>query len=204
VLRVAVFVGTKGRGSNLMAIHRATQDGRLSACVSLVIGTKADAPALIRAQDAGIPVIVVPFDAHYEARVLDALEGAQIDVIALAGFLRKLPVAVVERYRHKIVNVHPALLPSFGGKGMYGHHVHEAVVAYGCKVSGCTVHFVDAEYDTGPILLQRTVPVLDNDTPEELAARILPEEHSAYIEALGKVAEGRIAVDGRRVTIAAR
>jgi phosphoribosylglycinamide formyltransferase 1 len=204
VLRVAVFVGTKGRGSNLMAIHRATQDGRLSACVSLVIGTKADAPALIRAQDAGIPVIVVPFDAHYEARVLDALEGAQIDVIALAGFLRKLPVAVVERYRHKIVNVHPALLPSFGGKGMYGHHVHEAVVAYGCKVSGCTVHFVDAEYDTGPILLQRTVPVLDNDTPEELAARILPEEHSAYIEALGYLAEGRIAVDGRRVTIAAR
>ena len=187
-----------------MAIHTATQDGRIAGEVCLVVGTKAEAPALLRAQEAGIPVAVVPFDEHYEAKVLEALETTKVETIALAGFLRKLPEAVVERYRHRIVNVHPALLPAFGGKGMYGHHVHEAVVAYGCKVSGCTVHFVDAEYDTGPILLQRTVPVLDNDTPDTLAARILPEEHAAYVEALACIAEGRVSVDGRRVTIAAR
>ncbi len=203
-MKIAVFVGTKGRGSNLMAIHAATQDGRIAGEVCLVVGTKADAPALLRAQEAGISVVVVPFNENYESRVLAVLEAAGAEAIALAGFLRKLPEAVVERYRHHIVNVHPALLPAFGGKGMYGYHVHEAVVAYGCKVSGCTVHFVDAEYDTGPILLQRTVPVLDDDTPEALAVRILPEEHAAYVEALAFLAEGRVSVDGRRVTIAAR
>lgn len=201
-MRIAVFVGTKGRGSNLMAIHTATLNGQVAGEVCLVVGTKADAPALLRAQEAGLPVAVVPYNEHYESRVLEALEATKVETIALAGFLRKLPEAVVERYRHRIVNVHPALLPAFGGKGMYGHHVHEAVVAYGCKVSGCTVHFVDAEYDTGPILLQRTVPVLDNDTPDTLAARILPEEHAAYVEALACIAEGRVSVDGRRVTIA--
>lgn len=201
-MRIAVFVGTKGRGSNLMAIHTATLNGQVAGEIYLVVGTKADAPALLRAQEAGIPVAVVPYDEHYEAKVLEALEDTKVETIALAGFLRKLPEAVVEHYRHRIVNVHPALLPAFGGKGMYGHHVHEAVVAYGCKVSGCTVHFVDAEYDTGPILLQRNVPVLDNDTPDTLAARILPEEHAAYVEALACLAEGRVSVDGRRVTIA--
>ena len=200
-MRIAVFVGTKGRGSNLMAIHTATQDGRIAGEICLVVGTKADAPALLRAKEAGISVAVVPYDEYYETRVLELLEATHAQAIALAGFLRKLPEAVVERYRHKIVNVHPALLPAFGGKGMYGHHVHEAVVAYGCKVSGCTVHFVDAEYDTGPILLQRTVPVLDNDTPETLAVRILPEEHAAYVEALACIAENRVSVEGRRVVI---
>nr|WP_246386347.1 phosphoribosylglycinamide formyltransferase [Armatimonas rosea] len=199
---MAVFVGTKGRGSNLMAVHAATQDGRLAATIRLVVGTKDDAPALVRAQEAGIPVAVVPTGDAYESRLLAALEAAEIDTIALAGYLRKLPEAVVERFRARIVNVHPALLPSFGGKGMYGHHVHEAVVAYGCKVSGCTVHFVDAEYDTGPILLQRTVAVLDDDTPESLAARILPEEHAAYVEALQLIATDRVRLEGRRVRIA--
>lgn len=201
-MKIAVFVGTKGRGSNLMAIHTATQDGRLTGTVCLVVGTKPDAPALIRAQEAGIPVAVVAPGEGYEARLLAALEAAEAEAIALAGYLRKLPEAVVERFKNRIVNVHPALLPAFGGKGMYGHHVHEAVLAYGCKLSGCTVHFVDAEYDTGPILLQRAVPVHDDDTPDALAARILPEEHAAYVEALQLLAEGRVVLDGRRVTIA--
>ncbi|WP_309709481.1 phosphoribosylglycinamide formyltransferase [Armatimonas sp.] len=200
-LRLAVFVGVRGRGSNLMAIHSATQDGRLSGEVALVIGTKPDAPALLRAQEAGIPVAVIAPGDSYEAQLLATLTKAHVNTIALAGYLRKLPEAVVEHFRNRIVNVHPALLPAFGGKGMYGHHVHEAVVAYGCKVSGCTVHFVDSEYDTGPIVLQRTVPVLDTDTPETLAARILPEEHAAYIEALQLLAEGRILLEGRRVVI---
>jgi formyltetrahydrofolate-dependent phosphoribosylglycinamide formyltransferase len=200
-LRLAVFIGTKGRGSNLMAIYGAMQEGRLSGEVALVIGTKPDAPALLRAQEAGIPVAVIAPSDDYEAKLLVALDQAHANTIALAGYLRKLPEAVVQRFRNRIVNVHPALLPAFGGKGMYGHHVHEAVVAYGCKVSGCTVHFVDSEYDTGPIVLQRTVPVLNTDTPETLAARILPEEHAAYIEALQLLAEGRISLEGRRVMI---
>ncbi|WP_309696577.1 phosphoribosylglycinamide formyltransferase [Armatimonas sp.] len=203
-LRIAVFVGTKGRGSNLMAIYAATQDGRLSGEVCLVVGTKPDAPALLCAQEAGIPVAVIALGEGYDVRLLAALDAAKADTIALAGYLRKLPESVVERFRWRIVNVHPALLPSFGGKGMYGHHVHEVVLAYGCKVSGCTVHFVDIEYDTGPILLQRTVPVLDDDTPATLAARILPEEHAAYIEALRYLAEGRVSVKGRRVRVAKR
>ncbi len=200
-LRLAVFIGTKGRGSNLMAIYGAMQEGRLSGEVALVIGTKPDAPALLRAQEAGIPVAVIAPSDDYEAKLLVALDQAHANTIALAGYLRKLPEAVVQRFRNRIVNVHPALLPAFGGKGMYGHHVHEAVVAYGCKVSGCTVHFVDSEYDTGPIVLQRTVPVLNTDTPETLAARILPEEHAAYIEALQLLAEGRISLEGRRVMV---
>jgi phosphoribosylglycinamide formyltransferase 1 len=201
-VNLAVFVGTKGRGSNLMAVHAATQDGRLAGKIGLVVGTKDEAPALLRAQEAGIPVAVVATGENYESRLLAALEAAEIDTIALAGYLRKLPEAVVERFRARIVNVHPALLPAFGGKGMYGHHVHEAVIAYGCKVSGCTVHFVDAEYDTGPILLQRTVAVHDDDTPESLAARILPEEHAAYVEALQLIATDRVRLDGRRVSVA--
>jgi phosphoribosylglycinamide formyltransferase 1 len=200
-VNLAVFVGTKGRGSNLMAVHAAMQEGRLDGNLCLVVGTKADAPALVRAQEAGIPVAVVPFGDTYDARLLAALEAAGADTLALAGYLRKLPESVVERFRGRIVNVHPALLPSFGGKGMYGHHVHEAVIAYGCKVSGCTVHFVDAEYDTGPILLQRVVPVLEDDTPETLAARILPEEHAAYIEGLQLIAQGRVVFEGRRVRV---
>ena len=187
-----------------MAIHAATQEGRLSAAVCVVVGTKPDAPALVRAQQAGIPVAVVALGEDYETRLLAALAAANADTLALAGYLRKLPESVVECFRERIVNVHPALLPAFGGKGMYGHHVHEAVLAYGCKVSGCTVHFVDTEYDTGPILLQRTVPVLDDDTPETLAARILPVEHAAYIEALQLIVEGKVLVNGRRVSIVSK
>jgi phosphoribosylglycinamide formyltransferase 1 len=187
-----------------MAIHAATQAGRLAGEVCLVVGTKADAPALERAQIVGLPIAVVAPGDGYDARLLAALTTAGAECIALAGYLRKLPELVVARFQNRIVNVHPALLPSFGGKGMYGHHVHEAVLAYGCKVSGCTVHFVDAEYDTGPILLQRTVPVLEEDTPESLSARILPEEHAAYIEALQLLAENRISLEGRIVRIAAK
>lgn len=202
-MKLAVFVGTKGRGSNLMAIYGAIQDGRLPAELVLVIGTKAEAPALERARLAGIPTAVVSVGDHYEARLDAALAAAGADTIALAGYLRKLPELLVGRFKGRILNVHPALLPSFGGKGMYGHHVHEAVLAYGAKVSGCTVHLVDAEYDTGPVILQRVIPVHEDDTPETLAARILPAEHDAFIEALRLLAEGRLTLDGRRVRVSA-
>lgn len=202
-MKVAVFVGSKGRGSNLMALQIACQTGRLPAEIVLVIGTKAEAPALERARQAGLPTAVVAPGETYDQRLLAALEAAGAEVIALTGYMRKLPETLVERFHYRILNVHPALLPAFGGKGMYGHHVHEAVLAYGCKVSGCTVHFVDSEYDTGPIILQRVISVEESDTPDTLAARILPAEHDAFIEALRLLAEGRLTLEGRRVRVRA-
>jgi formyltetrahydrofolate-dependent phosphoribosylglycinamide formyltransferase len=200
-VRLAVFVGTRGRGSNLMAIHAAAQDGRLLGEVVLVVGTRADAGAMERAREAGLETVAILAGEQYPQALLGALTAARVDTIALAGYLRRLPAEVVAAYRHRIVNTHPALLPAFGGKGMYGHHVHEAVLAYGAKVSGCTVHFVDEEYDTGPVIVQKTVPVLDDDTPETLSARILPLEHAAYVEALQLLATDRLRLDGRRVIV---
>jgi phosphoribosylglycinamide formyltransferase 1 len=185
-----------------MALHSATQDGRLDAEIVLVVGSQQGAPALLRAHEAGLSVAVLDPKAlgdSYEAALLAALGGAGADTIALAGYLRRLPAGVVAAFRQRILNTHPALLPSFGGKGMYGHHVHEAVLAYGAKVSGCTVHFVDEEYDTGPVILQRVVPVQDDDTAETLAARVLPEEHAAFVEALQLLAQERLEIKGRLV-----
>jgi phosphoribosylglycinamide formyltransferase-1 len=117
--------------------------------------------------------------------------------------MRRLGARFCAAYRWRILNSHPALIPAFCGKGFYGHHVHEAVLAYGAKVSGCTIHFVNEEYDAGPIIVQRCVPVLEDDTPEGLAARVLPEEHQAYMQAITLFAEGRLRVAGRRVEILA-
>lgn len=208
-LSLAVFVGPRGRGSNLLALHAAALEGRLSARIVAVVGSTETAPALERARGEGLPVAVVnpkAYDAEgdgYGDALLKVLREAGADSIALAGYLRRLPSPVVAAYRHRIVNIHPALLPSFGGKGMYGEHVHRAVLEYGAKVSGCTVHFVDEAYDTGPVILQKVVPVEEGDTPETLATRILPHEHAAYIEALQLLAEGRLAVKGRVVRVKA-
>jgi phosphoribosylglycinamide formyltransferase-1 len=118
----------------------------------------------------------------------------------MAGWLHLLPIP--NDFRYRVLNIHPALLPSFGGKGMYGHHVHEAVLAYGAKVSGCTVHYADDTYDTGPILVQKCVPVLEGDTPTSLAARVFEAECEAYPEAIELIAEGRVTIEGRRAVIA--
>ncbi|MDX1934301.1 MAG: phosphoribosylglycinamide formyltransferase [Capsulimonadales bacterium] len=203
-MNLAVFVGPRGRGSNLSALCTAISEGRLSARIVLVLGTKPDAPALLRAAEIGLPTLVVDprGDAtEYGERLLGALAAAGADTIALAGYLRRLPSSVVGAFPHRIVNIHPSLLPAFGGQGMYGEHVHRAVLEYGAKVSGCTVHFVDESYDTGPIILQRAVPVEENDTPETLAARILPAEHRLFAEALQLLAAGRLRVEGRIVRI---
>jgi formyltetrahydrofolate-dependent phosphoribosylglycinamide formyltransferase len=189
-----------------MALHASACEGRLLARVVLVVGSKKDAPALLRADEAGLPTCVIDpkalggYEAYADA-LLTHLHRAGADAIALAGYLRRLPSPVVAAFRHRIVNVHPALLPSFGGKGMYGEHVHRAVLEYGCKVSGCTVHFVDEAYDTGPIIAQRTVPVEEGDTPETLAARVLPHEHAAFADALQLLAENRLRVEGRVVHV---
>jgi len=172
--------------------------------VALVLSAAPEHGALDRAARFGVPAVVVNAKEHadrkaFEVSVLDALDAHGAEAIALAGFMRRLSPEFVRRYRNRILNVHPALLPAFGGQGMYGRHVHEAVLRHGAKVSGCTVHFVDEQYDQGPIILQKTVPVLDDDTPEILAARILPQEHAGYAEALTLLAQGRLAVLGRRV-----
>ena len=190
----------------MWAVHTAIVEGRLPARIVAVVGTREEAPAILRAREAGLGVVLIDpkacaDDAQYACALEAALVEAGVEAIALTGYMRKLPVSVVERWKHRIVNIHPGLLPAFGGKGMYGHHVHEAVIAYGAKLSGCTAHLVDAEYDTGPVVLQRAVPVLDDDTSETLAARILPVEHETLVETLRLLAEGRLRIEGRRVRV---
>jgi phosphoribosylglycinamide formyltransferase-1 len=133
--------------------------------------------------------------------MLALLKSHNVEFIALAGYLKKIPSAVVREYRHRILNIHPALLPSFGGQGMYGHHVHEAVLASGVKISGATVHLVDEEYDRGPIVLQKTVVVDEHDTPDSLAAKVLKVEHEIFPLALKAFAEDRVTTHGRSVWI---
>lgn len=203
-MNIAILVSGQGRGTNAEAIMEAASKEGCPFRVCVVICAAPDHGAIQRAERFGVPAVVIDAGkcagrSEFEAKVLGALESHGAEAIALAGFMRKLSAEFTAHYPNRILNVHPGLLPSFGGKGMYGRHVHEAVLAYGAKVSGCTVHFADDQYDHGPIVLQKTVPVLDDDTPETLAARILPNEHKAYVEALTLLASGRLAVIGRRV-----
>lgn len=202
-LRLAVFAS--GGGTNFQSMLDAIDAGRLDASVALCVSNTASAGALDRAEAHDIPTAVLDtktFDAAAYARtVLDTLAGHDVTFIALAGYLRKIPAAVVDAFRGRMVNIHPALLPAFGGKGMYGRRVHEAVIDYGVQWTGATVHLVDEQYDTGPIVLQRPVPVRFDDTPDTLAARVLKVEHAIYPEALQLFAENRVRLDGRRVQI---
>lgn len=172
--RVAVLVS--GGGTNLQALLDALAAPAASARVVLVVSSRAGVGALDRAARADVPTLVLT-DPADPAELLAALEGAQADVVVLAGYLKKVPRQVVARFRHRMINIHPALLPNFGGPGMYGARVHAAVLASGKRESGVTVHYVDEEYDRGPIIAQRRVPVLADDTPETLAARVLTAEH---------------------------
>lgn len=202
-LRIGVLVGQHGRGSNMLALIDACKNGRIDGEVVTVVGSDARAPALDRARSAETPVTVVPGggDRDYGQRLLGALRSARVDLICLAGYMRLLPEIVVEEFRWRAMNVHPALLPKFGGKGMFGRRVHEAVIAAGENETGCTVHFVDDQYDHGPIILQARVPVLPGDTPETLAARILPLEHETYVRAVELFRAGLTVVDGEVVRV---
>ncbi|HYK05270.1 MAG TPA: phosphoribosylglycinamide formyltransferase [Thermoanaerobaculia bacterium] len=195
-MRLAILLS--GRGSNFQAIHEAVQRGELDAEIVLVISNRPDAPGIAKAREYGYDAHVLdnktfPNRAMHEDAVLRALDAARPDYIALAGYMRLLSAPFIERWRNRIVNIHPSLLPSFPGVDAQAQ-----AVAYGVKVSGCTVHFVDEHLDAGPIIVQRTVRVEDGDTAETLSARILVEEHGAYVEALGVLARG-VRVDGRRV-----
>jgi formyltetrahydrofolate-dependent phosphoribosylglycinamide formyltransferase len=159
-----------------------------------------------RARCAAVPTVVVsprkyPDDADYGAVLLRTLGAHRVDLICLAGYMRLLPPAVVATFAGRIMNTHPALLPLFGGPGMYGERVHEAVIASGMKVSGCTVHFVDDQYDHGPIILQTPVLIEESDTAADLAARVLPQEHGTYVRAIRLFAEGRLRIEGNRVRV---
>jgi phosphoribosylglycinamide formyltransferase 1 len=194
--RVAVLLS--GRGSNFLALAEACARGEVPAGIVLVVSNRADAAGLERARELGIPTAVIPGKdvprEEHEGRVIAALEEARVEWICLAGYMRLLSEGFVARFPHRILNIHPALLPSFPGLEAQ----HQAW-AYGVKVSGCTVHLVDAGCDTGPIVLQRTVPVLDDDTAETLAHRILEQEHIAYPTALRLLLTRRWRLDGRRV-----
>ncbi len=205
-INIAVMVSGHGRGSNLQAIIDACNEGRIDGQVAVVVGTRSEAPAMDRARNNGIAAVEVKSksfatDEEYAARLLEVLAQHRTDLVCLAGYMRVLPSQVVDAYRWRIMNIHPALIPLFCGKGMYGEHVHQAALDYGVKVSGCTVHFVDEEYDTGPIILQKPVSVEEGDTAETLAARVLPHEHKTYPEAIQLFAEGRLRVEGRRVHV---
>lgn len=203
-IRLAVFAS--GGGSNFEAIVEAVARGALPLEVALCLSDRPEAGVLGRARRRGIPTAILTPRAFadegaYVAELLATLERRGVTFIALAGYLKLVPAPVVRAFHGRMLNVHPALLPAFGGKGMYGMRVHRAVLAYGVKWTGATVHLVDEAYDTGPIVAQEPVPVRDDDTPEALAARVLEVEHRIYPEALRFFAEGRVRVEGRRVRI---
>lgn len=190
-IRIAVFAS--GSGSNLQAlIDRFNSRKQSPVRIALVTSDREDAGALERARSAGIFTSVIPVNQRpidFVAReMLAALDGADIDLVLLAGYLKLVPPAVIRRFRNRMLNIHPALLPSFGGKGMYGLRVHRAVLDSGCTVTGPTVHYVNEEYDSGQIVAQWPVPVLHGDTPETLAARVLAIEHMLYPAAVELVA----------------
>ena len=197
-LRLVCLVS--GGGTTLQNLLDRCADGSLPARVVGVVSSRADAFGVERAARAGVPTAVEIRGAGFPDRVWDAVRGFTPDLVCLARWLHLLPIP--SDFRHRVLNIHPSLLPAFGGKGMYGKHVHEAVLSYGSKVSGCTVHFADDTYDTGPILVQKCVPVLDGDDPDALAARAFAAECEAYPEAIRLVAAGRVTITGRRVVVA--
>jgi phosphoribosylglycinamide formyltransferase-1 len=194
--RVGVLLS--GRGSNFLALYAAIERGEIPARIVTVVSNIADAPGLAKARELGIPSEAIPSQgqprAAQEAKVLDALRRAEAEWVCLAGYMRLLSPVFISAFPRRIVNIHPSLLPAFPGLD-----AQEQALAYGVKVSGCTVHLVDEGLDSGPIVVQHTVPVLDGDTPRSLAARILEQEHLAYPEALRRLLAEPWRIEGRRL-----
>lgn len=202
-VQLAVLIS--GGGTTLQNLAERIEAGTLRAKISVVISSNDQAYGLTRAKDLKVPAFVVPrkqyeSPAEFSDHVFGLVRDAGADLVCLAGFLSLL--VIPDDYAHRVLNVHPALLPAFGGQGMYGKHVHEAVIQAGCKVSGCTVHFADQHYDRGPIVAQRTCEVAEDDTPETLAARVFERECEAYPEAIQLVADRRVRIEGGRTWIA--
>jgi phosphoribosylglycinamide formyltransferase-1 len=200
-VRLAVFAS--GSGTTFAALADAAAEGALGpADVALLVSDRDGAGAIGRAEQRGIETgRAAPDAGDHAARLLRLLDVRDIDFVALAGYLKKIPPPVVDAFRNRMLNTHPALLPAFGGRGMYGRRVHEAVLDYGVRWTGATIHLVDEDYDTGPVVLQQPVPVRPDDTPETLAERVKHTERRLYPEAVRLFAEERVTVDGRRVSI---
>ena len=205
MLNIAVFAS--GKGSNFRAIQSAILSGSIpKAKIDLVISNNSDAGALAAAHEYGIPAMHLSrkqysSDDEFNAAMMRALEEHGVNFIVLAGYMKKIDSSIIQRFRNRILNIHPALLPAFGGSGMYGMRVHEAVIAQKAYITGATVHLVDEEYDHGAIVLQRTIAVMPDDTPETLAAKVQSIEHELYPEAIRLFAEGQISIDGQHVTV---
>ena len=200
--RIAVLIS--GGGTTLRNLIEKIAAGRLPVEIGLVVSSSPSARGLQFAAEGGIPTAVIEQKSFatqddFSRAIFDYCRRAKADLVVMGGFLKR--ITVPEDFAHRVVNIHPALVPAFCGEGFYGHRVHEAVLEYGVKLSGCTVHFADNQYDHGPVILQRAVPVMDDDTPETLAARVFEAECEAYPEAIRLIAAGRVAVEGRRVKI---
>ncbi len=199
LLRIGVLVS--GSGTNLQTIIDRCQDGSLTAEITVVISNNPDAGALSRANKAGIPTLCINHRnfsrrEDFDDAVVNALQKAGVELVVLAGFMRIITKTFIEAFPERVINIHPALLPAFPGL-----HVQQQALDYGARFSGCTVHLVDGGVDTGPIIIQAVVPILPDDTAETLAARILEQEHKIYPRAIQLIAEGRVHVKGRQVTI---
>ena len=201
---LAIFVS--GRGSNLLSIASKIKSGKINAKIAAVVSNKADCQAIEFAKEENIPTYVVnkidadQYSVNYE-ELTRKLKESDINLIVLAGFLKKIPIELIKEFKNKIINIHPALLPSFGGKGMYGMNVHKAIFNQSVKVSGATVHFVDEIYDNGKIIGQKSVDVSDVESPEEIAKRVLKIEHELLPEIINKFVENKIRITENRVFI---
>lgn len=199
-----IAVLLSGGGTTLQNLVDRVAAGTLPVRIVQVVSNRADAVGVDRARRAGLPVDVIPrkeFPSReaFSESTFETCRRACARLVVLGGYLQLLKIP--DDYRLRVLNIHPALLPAFGGKGMYGHHVHEAVLEYGAKVSGCTVHFVDDQYDHGPIIAQRAVEVRDDDTADALAARVFAAECELYPGVIRALIEGRVSVSGRRVRV---
>ncbi|BAG14220.1 phosphoribosylglycinamide formyltransferase [Endomicrobiia bacterium] len=197
VKRLAILVS--GSGSNMQSIADSTNRGILKglAAIVLVISNNPNAYALRRAENENIKAVCIERkdfedEKSFNGAILEELQNTKVDIVCLAGYMRMIGQEIMDVYRGRMLNIHPALLPKFGGKGMYGYHVHEAVVKAGEKKSGVTVHFVEEEYDTGKIVIQREVEVFKSDTPQDVAKKVLAVEHRIYPEAIKKVVENEL------------
>ena len=204
--KLNLVVLASGGGTNLQAIIDNIEAGKVDAQIRAVISNNSKSGALERARKHNIPDIHLSHKQfatpeEFDQKLLSILKEKETDLVVLAGYMKMLSPAVIRAYKNRIINIHPALLPAFGGKGMYGIHVHEAVIESGVKVTGVTVHTVDEVYDHGPILFQKCVPVLGDDTPESLQKRVLPFEHEAYSEVIQLFAEGGIEIKDNRALI---
>ncbi len=189
-LRLGVLIS--GGGTTLVNFLEKIEAGELNAKVAIVIASRPDCGGIAKALAAGVPCEVVSRGKHadvasFSRAIFDHCRKANVDLVTLAGFLARIEIP--DDFQQRVMNIHPSLIPAFCGQGMYGHHVHEAVLARGCKVTGCTVHFADNEYDHGPIILQKCVPVKDHDTPDTLAARVFQTECEAYPAAIRRYAK---------------